>query len=200
MSPPPDNKPDFFRALRPEPVRVLGVDLLPFSLGHAAHLIRFGCYPITDPADLLLALVICSTRFEDLPGVIGGRWFRLRMRIWGWTHGWIIRRRFTQKMQLFNSYITAGSVGPEIFERDDDGEARLPGAPWLAHLKTVLQSELGYSRSDALNAPYGEALWDYYTHWENKQKVEIIDDESVTAIQRQADENHEWLVKMVGRN
>lgn len=186
-------KPDFFRALRPEPVRVLGVDLLPFSLGHAIHLKRFEAYPVMTPPDLLLALLVCSCRFDDLPAVLGDRWLPVKMKLWGWTHrNW----DFALKMQAFHDYVSAGSLGPDIYEKDQHESMELPGAPWLAHLKTVLMAELGYSRTEVLNTPYGECLWDYYTHWENRKQVDIVDDSNGFAIRRQADEMHDSLLEI----
>ena len=61
----------------------------------------------------------------------------------------------------------------------------------------TLQSKLGYSPAEALNAPFSQAMWDYYTFHEIEGNVDVQDRDKRKEMASWINDNHEELVKSV---
>jgi hypothetical protein len=163
---------DFLNAALPEPYTLLGVRLRPFCIGHALLLARHGLDPVRDTGGLVLAVVICAHRPEEFERVASSRLFRIRLAWWRLRLG---RFDVVEKIALLNDYMAANTLSPKCWETD--GKTFNPGAPFLQHLKITLQSRLNYSPSEALNAPLGAALWDYFSFWEAEGQADILSEQ-----------------------
>lgn|GEM_PF-2058115 len=188
----------------PRPFRVLGQELRPFTLGHACTLESLGLRTVDDAGALFVAVLVCTLPPGDFQRLMGSR--RLALRVWLWTssiRGQLAWTRITQgapaafaivvrALALFREYCEHHSACPEFRQLADEGrgERSAPrGAPFLEHVRVVLQAKLGYSPSEAIALPLGRALFDYFTFWEVEGRIELLDDaaeQEVNALSAQA--------------
>jgi len=162
----------FLNAIAPEPYTVLGLRLKPFSLGHAILLQRHGCDPVRDYESLITGVTICAHTWDEFHTLADDKWLPWRMRIWAWRVG---NFNIVAKIKMFNEYVADAMESPEVFESNDKPSNRL-GAPFFSVLKTTLCAKLGYTRDEALNLPFGEALFDYFSFWEIEGGCELVGD------------------------
>ena len=197
----------------PRPFRVLGQELRPFTLGHACTLESLGLRSVDDAGALFVAVLVCTLPPGDFQRLMGTR--RLALRVWLWTTSiraqlaWV---RITQgapaafgivlrALALFREYCEHHSACPEFRQLADEGrgERSAPrGAPFLEHVRVVLQAKLGYSPAEAIALPLGRALFDYFTYWEVEGRIELLDDaaeQEVNDLSAQADQlDHELVL------
>src|SRR5688572_30214618 len=80
----------FNKAADPGPHQVLGLELLPFSIGHFILLQKHGSVFVSQDggepeiSDLLLTVLICSQTYEEAKKSLRSIWLFWRMRFWGW--------------------------------------------------------------------------------------------------------------------
>lgn len=197
----------------PRPFRVLGQELRPFTLGHACTLESLGLRSVDDAGALFMAVLVCTLPPGDFQRLMGTRRLALRVGLWttsiraqlAWT-------RITQgapaafaivvrALALFRQYCEHHSACPEFRQLADEGrgERSAPrGAPFLEHVRVVLQSKLGYSPAEAIALPLGRALFDYFTYWEVEGRIELLDDaaeQEVNDLSAMADQlDHEPII------
>lgn len=173
---------DYLAAALPEPFTILGQRLTPFSLGHLLLLRRFdnafvvpGGSPSLD--DLAFAVFVCADSYEVAVREMAAPDVLARVEEWGRNLGPFV---LDEKVEEFNRYLIAGSQGPEA---NEDGQThRQPGAPFIHRVRMVLQGRLNYSFSDAMNCPWGLALWDYFGFWEMEGAVKLFSEEDAERI------------------
>ena len=197
----------------PRPFRVLGQELRPFTIGHACTLESLGLRSVDDAGALFVAVLVCTLPPWDFQRLMGSR--RLALRVWLWTssiRGQLAWTRITQgapaafaivvrALALFREYCEHHSACPEFRQLAEKsrGERSTPrGAPFLEHVRVVLQAKLGYSPSEAIALPLGRALFDYFTFWEVEGRIELLDDaaeQEVNDLSAQADQlDHELVL------
>jgi hypothetical protein len=186
---------DYLLAAIPEPVTILKHRLLPFSLGHAKLLRRFGnafiAGRIPNIGDLLVAVFICSrTYHEGIDGLENTHFTAYRAK-WQKLVG---KFDFLQTCQSFAKYMREGSRWPELHEPDEGG--RTPGAPFIQRVQLILQGRLNHSLEEALNKPWGEALHDYFAFWELEGQIKILSQDDLDSVDSQrAKEIREEILK-----
>ncbi len=197
----------------PRPFRVLGQELRPFTLGHACTLESLGLRSVDEAGALFMAVLVCTLPPGDFQRLMGTRRLALRVGLWttsiraqlAWTR--ITRGApaafaiVVRALALFRQYCEHHSACPEFRQLAEEsrGERSAPrGAPFLEHVRVVLQSKLGYSPAEAIALPLGRALFDYFTYWEVEGRIELLDDEAekeVNALSEQAEAlDHELTI------
>lgn len=158
----------------PEPYQILGLRLKPICLGHYIHMERFGVsFANGDPAtpaglsDLVMAVAICSMTYEEFPRFLENPHWRKRLKVWG---GKCSIFDIQEKVSLFQRYLEEGSRKPIVVFENNSTES---GAHWAQCVKLALV-ELGYTASQALNLPLGEAFADFYKRAENAGVLRIV--------------------------
>jgi len=193
----------YFSAAIPEPYRILGLELKPLSLGRYKTLKRFGCAFVADGEakatvqDLLLGLVVCSTRVDEfLVSLRSGeaekdirRWGRkvcpfawLGMlpyigKYWRKNHSFNI----VEKMGLFKSYLEEGSKAPKYWDESTDN--RQSGAHWSHSLEVTLRGELGWTEEEINESPLTKALADYFRYAESNGLVRLMTEDEIAMIE-----------------
>lgn len=173
---------DYLAAALPEPFTILGQRLTPFSLGHLLLLRRFenafvvpGGAPSID--DLAFAVFVCSQTYEEAAAAIAEPDIHKRVEEWGKSLGPF---DLGEKLADFDRYLCAGSTGPDV---NEDGQThRQPGAPFIHRVRMVLQGRLNYSFEEAMNCPWGLALWGYFGFWETEGAVRLFSPEDAERI------------------
>jgi len=188
----------YLRAVVPEPFRVLGLKLEPFSIGHYLLLHRFDVAFVTgvEPniGDLFLGVWICAHSWEENNALLDSSRFWEDMATWrGQVYGrgllgWVRPRKVDlgEKTKLFLDYVEQGLRWPKFFYEDQQASATA-GAPFVQTVKVVLMKEVGLSESDVLNRPMALCLWDYITLGELNGKVQIYNEAEHQAMQSGAD-------------
>jgi hypothetical protein len=182
----------YFKAVLPEPYRILGLTLRPLSLGRYLLLKRFNCSFVAEgpalprPGDLLIGIFICSFRCGEFLALLESGKFVQEMERWGEkvfkTGPWRkylpkkLQRpepfNYVEKVELFKRYLNEGTATPEYFQKDDGGQ--VSGAHWSQSVEVVLRSELGWTTEEIQEAPLSKAISDYYKWLENKGVIDLV--------------------------
>jgi len=186
----------FLRLALPEPQVILGQELRPLSIGHLLFLDKLSLLPATSPEQLVLAILVCTRETADIIPTLQDRWLAFKIHIWLMRFSPFRKIDWTEKVSAFCDYISDGTETPSAMSLRDDGKNTLAesGTPFLQHLKTTLQAKLNYSPAEALDCPYVQAIWDFYTHHEIEGNVLVCDREHRQEMKDQADRNHAALV------
>tara|TARA_X000001382_G_scaffold129259_1_gene120799 strand:+ start:438 stop:1040 length:603 start_codon:yes stop_codon:yes gene_type:complete len=187
---------DHVSAIFPAPFVVLGQKLKPLTLGHLFWLDQLDCKVVTNLNDLICAILVCSDDWQKFERTASSLSLRLRLRVWQWRLSWRWRKDKAgplNAINLFNKYLEEACTPPDVFTKGDNKGSI--GTPWLYHLKTVLQSKLGYSRNEALSLKMREAVFDYYSQAELNGTIQLVS-EFDREMQNLANENHERLDKL----
>lgn len=158
----------------PDPYRILGLRLRPFSLGHYLLMQRFGCNFLADDVstatreDLILGVLICSMRHAEFLVFIEQKNFAKEMVAWGKRIGLF---DFPEKSGLFQKYLRASLDEPDYIELHPSQGG---SGDWAQNLKLVLVTKLFYTEADALDMPLSKALADYYKLAESEGAVRLI--------------------------
>ncbi len=140
--------------VQPPRVRCIGVELLPFSLGHllllratGSRYVRGEC-PLFD--DLIAGAFICAHSWEENQRLLHAplrRW--LRLKVWGLFAG-----KFDVLSQLLTLHwhIANATRLPEQAKASSNSGVRYLCSEWETRLFAYLKS-IGYSDREALNMP-----------------------------------------------
>lgn len=153
-------QPGYAQAAIPEPYRILGLRLRPFSLGHWLLMQRFQCAFAegNDPShgDLLTGVLICSMRYQEFLDFIEQKNFRKQIIKWGKRVGML---DLQDRAELFKKYLSDSLSEPAYIELRPGGDGV---GDWAQNLKITLMTRLGYSEGEVLDMPLSKALADYY--------------------------------------
>lgn len=185
------NEGAFGKAIVPEPYTVLGIKLRPFSLGHLFLMRRFGCGFAEDGdnvsvgiGDLILGVAICSRSYEEFLADLDSGELEKFVAEWGKE----VQKQIesdehfnpVRRFALFHQYMKEGAQMPKFFiERDTKGES---GLHWSHQILSILISECGYSRTEALNAPLTQCLNDFCAYAERQGTITLMKDWELEAI------------------
>lgn len=157
-----DNNHSFALALHPNRVRVAGVLLMPFCLGHAILLTRIksplagywtGEQKEIGVADIAWALWICSRHATEAHQKLGS-WWTIRS-IKKLANRVADNGSLTTHREIF-TYLENGFSGPKMRK---ESKSTPCGSPLLAMLYASLLSHFHRSDSEAFNTPIALALW-----------------------------------------
>lgn len=185
----------YFKSVLPARPRILGLRLLPLSLGRYKILRRFGCAFVAEepaamtPGDLILGIYICSNRCDEFIRLFDSGKCWKEIKRWGRK---IEKESFDylEKILLFKRYISDSCKPPKYFEEEDCGGKS--DAHWSHSMDVILRSELNWTDEEVNEKPLGKAVFDYYKWLENKGAIRLMDDDSA----RIADENAKALASM----
>jgi hypothetical protein len=202
---------DFFCKAIPEPVQILGLKLLPLSIGRYRRMARHGVGFVSekkvsaDGKDLILGVLICSmpcrtwdelSTSEILPKIVN-QWFNqiqalppfyLRGSI-----GKIISASFIGKWwRKHNSFDLYEKC--KLFKRYIEDAQVIPryiskqqsssksASHWSHSIEVALRSQLNWDSQDIEEAPLSKALADYFKHLENEGLITILTEQDFQQI------------------
>tara|TARA_Y100001938_G_scaffold150569_1_gene242132 strand:- start:2719 stop:3108 length:390 start_codon:yes stop_codon:yes gene_type:complete len=116
------------------------------------------------------------------------------MRLLRWRLG---KFDWMEKFELWDEYYTRSMKTPCAVPKNDGKGLADSATPFLQHLKVTLQSKLGYSPAEALNAPFSQAMWDYYVFHEIEGNVDVQDRDKRNELAQWINDNHDELVRAV---
>jgi hypothetical protein len=166
---------DYLQAAIPKPVTILGQRLHDFSLGLNMLLLRHESGFLSEggikAGDLEFAIFICCHEYDEAREQLERPDLAELLKEWAKKCGAFDYR---EKCGAFLDYLRDGSAMPELLPIDEEKTGRTPGAPFLQLVKVTVMGELGYTRHEALNAPLGEVLHDYWAYHERKGQAKIL--------------------------
>ena len=193
----------YFLAALPEPRRVLGVELKPLTLGHRLILQRAECSFVLGTeatfADLVLGVAVCSRSYAAAlrfltPGLSERIWLR-----WRGIVTWLAVKRgynLPAAAEAFRDYIAEACRMPH-FSYEENDKAKPIRAPADAVLKVALQESLGYSADEALNLPYGQAIYEHLISNARKGHIELVDEAWEDTYNRLQHSSQEEIDRMI---
>lgn len=176
----------------PTRFRVLGLRLVPFTVGHARLLDRIELDEINDGASCLLAAKLCSMPSDKAERWINSRFLGLRMIALAFGRKRLMRspEEVNKAVKVFGEYLDESTRVP-VYQTNGDGQGRKLGTPFAQHLRAVLLSKLGYCPQEVDRTPYLQAMWDYISFMEAEGLITVdegITNEQEEALFRQANE------------
>ena len=182
----------------PEPYRILGLTLRPFSIGHHLLMQRFECAFVAEKEtkaganDLILGVLICSMQYQEFLDLIESRQLapalaRWRKKIMPFSFLGVMpflgrwwRRHYAfnvvEKMQLFSSYLKAGMKVPLYWEEEG---CESSAAHWTQCVLNVLCGQLGYDYNHAVNMPMTQAFEDYFRYAESHKIIRLMTEDEI---------------------
>lgn len=187
----------FAEQIIPDPWRVFGVALKPFTVGHSILLERikspFAFGGNADVDDIARAILFFTSDFEG--GVKSLYRRTLSQKVWQWRFKvWAFFNKdkaLAGRLILANYISEARGARPSCFvNKSKTAVTHAPDS--LITIATLLR--LGYTECEALNMPYGKANWLYYGWLHSEGAVDFKDPKHsdlfsrVAAAQRKAKE------------
>lgn len=192
---------NFCDSVLPEPVRILGLTLRPYSIGSEILLLRqrnplviltgeqFSVFtPGSQMQAVRNAVLVCYRSWSE------NRRPEKWLKLWQWK---IRRMDHGQSIIDFLKYRAAGSTFPpspseearRVYSKDDGDRGRLLGAPFLCRLYAFIsklpEREIRQHGPTAWDFPLGFATFLYLTHLENEGANQIENE-------REAEVRREW--------
>jgi len=185
-----DERP-YVDAIMPEPFQVLGIRLLPFSLGHYVLLrsleVAFVCGTEPTDADVVTAAWICSASFEDGLASIGDPDSKREIAEWGcalarptWKHRLGLRPPvqidWETQAKLLSEYISEARSCPAYMASQSSERLAAPG--WQT-MRITLMRDLKLSDAEIMNRSYRLCLADYLTLKALDGRVTMVDTDAI---------------------
>jgi len=167
---------NFFSAAVPEPHTILGLRLLPFSLGHRILLKRINSGFLSDGKitfnDLVSSVFICAHSWKEnidalhnhqLTDEFMHRWQRALFGQTGWKYYLGLRQPvipdLEEKAKAFNEYLQDGESHPG-YRFEPGGEL---DCPIEQIVKVTLLSQTSLTEAELMDRSWSLCLWDYLT-------------------------------------
>jgi hypothetical protein len=200
---------EFYIAAVPEPTRILGVKLLPLSIGHLILLNRIESAFVSPGQecsieDLALSILICSLNYKDGLALFEDTGLPSFMLAWhdkiagvSWLTKIGIKQPiaidFKQKSLEFSEYISRHSKAP--FYSYGEGDFQSTDCPPVQIVRVSLMKELGISDEQIMDRPWALCLWDFITLKALAGHVKIINRADMEEKQAMADKIHDQIMK-----
>lgn len=185
----------YAEALFPDPVRVFGVQLQRYCIGHAMLLQRLG-NPLEcgsgsvegwQIGEILEAVYVCSRTWQRAYSGVRSKWTRRLLRWWGWqlrrmSIGKYEFRRFEAEM-LLRQYVAEAWTGPDLWEVQQPSGGKTTTIDRLVHLMGIARIELHCDLEGTLSLPLRTALYDAATVSVRNGRSEFVSDEEIALIE-----------------
>lgn len=171
----------------PQAPKVLGVRLVPYTIGHALILQRLGSPYVfggeIKPNDLAEAVIVCSQSPFDSIKTIKSPFKNLLLILWGFK---ISKMDLVEESKIFRAWIDAQSTAPEVLM--ESGSRKRLAIPWPERLLIALSS-LGIDGNDGIEMPIGDAERLVLAHAEMSGKVDLWSDDFESMYQSRISES-----------
>ena len=166
-----DNAALYYAAALPEPPKILGLQMRPYSLGHQIILSRHGCEILNGTvlySDFIFSVLVCSHTWEDW-GKNKDSWLLpFFLKFWGWKNR---KADLKEESRKFLQYLDDGRFHPDINRKEGGKELQIPCE---ARLKVLMMKELGLNESEVLNRPLSLCHWEWCALGEMNGSIELF--------------------------
>ena len=161
----------------PEPPEVLGLRLVPYTVGHALVLQRLGSPYVMGgmigPADLAEAVLVCSQSPLQSVRTIKSKW--KSVLLWVWSKR-ISQLNLVKESDRFSLWLKEQSNAPEVLMEAGKSQKR-PAMPWPERV-LVGCINVGLNADDVIHLPIGDAERLILAHAELHGQVDLWDSQS----------------------
>ena len=168
----------------PQAPVVLGVRLVPYTVGHAIVLQRLGSPFVMggeiNPTDLVEAVTVCSQSPLESIKSIKTRFSGLMLWLWGKR---IVKMNALVESDKFQLWLKEQSTAPEVL-MEAGSKSKTPAMPWPERV-LVGCLNIGIAPDDAIQMPLGDAERLILAHAEMMGQVQLWDDQSESIWQNQ---------------
>lgn len=176
-----------FSAAFPEPQTILGLRLLPLSLGRYRLLKRFECPFVDDEKkeigikelnkELFFSLVICALPCDEFCQLLNTGKLRKELKRWGKKLEKIVNKKgfsILESFAAFRRYLDDGSSVPWIvLSKQDNSETSM--VHWSSSIEVTLRSKVGWTQKEIDENPLTKALADFFKYMESEGMVKLYD-------------------------
>lgn len=180
---------DFYTAFLPETTRILGLPLLPLSLGHRIILRKISSPFLAggniDIDDLACAAMVCAQSYQDALSSFSDPDLDSFMTEW---HEKISKEGpidYSANLLEFFAYLERNSQGPNYAW--DDRLAKTIDCPVEQVIKVCLMRDLHFSESEILDRPWRLCLWDYATLKAMSGAVQLFSEDTLNGAKETAE-------------
>jgi hypothetical protein len=196
-----------FKTAFPPQFTILGVRLLPLSLGRYRLLKWANVAFVADGEasagadDLFTGIVICGMPCADFRSLLNTGRLERHLQKWGKRLGRQIRRErgfnLFEKMGLFQNYITEAQELPWVALPVQGGEVpEYSNTHWSLNMEVILRGNLGWSLDEVEEAPLTKALADYFQFMESSGAVRLMPANLYREMISEGQRNADVLLKM----
>lgn len=196
-----------FEAALPEPYTILGLRLLPLSLGRYRLLKRFNCPFVADEQkeitieeltkELFFALLVCGFPVDEFKGLLNNdRKFKKEARRFGKISNKIVKRtknfNILEHFNAFKRYLDDHSKTPWVV-LSSQNQTETSMAHWSSSMLVTLGSKLNWSEKQIDENPISEAQMVFFKYAESEGMVKLYDFAAYDAMQGEAKANGDAL-------
>lgn len=178
----------YFKAARPEPPRIIGLQLRPYSLGHHVALHAYDSSFVKGSPDLfsdmILGVFICSQSWADWEAWRQSWKLPVFLKLWGKLAG---KFDVKKEAERFTTYVHEGSFCPEAVTPTKGREL---GAPWEARIQLFLLRELRLKFAGAMDFPLALAWQLYCAHHEAEGGMRLLTEAEIQQLDEQKTPDH----------
>jgi hypothetical protein len=200
-----------FTAALPEPQIILGLRLLPLSLGRYQMLKRFDCPFVDDEMrevqtdsltkELFFALLICGLPVSEFKQLLNQpKKLAKEARRFGKVSGKVIARtkgfNIFQSFEQFKRYLSSATSMPwHVSPRSrDDGESV---SHWSHSMEVTLRARAGWSQNEIDEEPMSKAMTFFFKYLESEGQVDLVTHETWEYIESTGEANAKALAEHI---
>ena len=206
--PTPSSAAGEFKSDFPAQFTVLGVKLLPLSLGRY-RLMKYAELAFVSESetnatveDLFTGIVICGMTVKGFQDLITTGKLEKALSKWTKKLRKQIRKEagfnILQKISLFARYIQEGQKLPWVAMEIQSDNATPTNTHWSTNVEIILRGQIGWSRQEIDEEPLTKALADYFKHMENEGCVRLMPHNLYGQMMEEGIANAKVLERMVG--
>lgn len=150
--------------------KILGLDLLPLTLGHLRILESLDCYEARDPGELGLACIVCSRPAARAIPFLKSRLLPFRLLVWRLILG---RWDFAEKRQDWSDYLRFNHEMPETLQ-SVDASAPQCHVPTHQMIRSRLMADLHIAPGAIDDMPILQAMWDLLAHDVRHRRIMML--------------------------
>lgn len=200
-----------FEAAMPEPHTILGLRLLPLSLGRYQLLKRFDCPFVSDEQkeigmeelnkELFFALLICGLSVDEFKFLSDHpNKLKKQARKFGKVAEKVIKRTkdfsLIQVFAQFRNFLDEGSKVPwMVLSCNNNAETSM--VHWSGSIETALRSKIGWTQDEVNERPLTDALSIFFRYMESEGAVKLYDFDVYEEMQVEAKANGEAMEKIL---
>ena len=196
-----------FKAAMPEPHTVLGLRLLPLSIGRYRLLKRFNSPFVSEDdvemslnsivGELVFALIVCGLRCDEFENLIDTGKIEKECRRFNKNFVRLVKKtkgfNLFEHVEKFKSYISESTDLPWVVVQNSEpsGES---ASHWSHGIEVTLRSEVGWTPEEIEEKPLAKGLCDYFKHLEMHGSVTLVSHEDHAIMESFGNENAKILM------
>lgn len=198
-----------FTAAMPEAHAVMGLRLLPLSIGRYRMMARHDCAYVREeeatatPEDLLFGAVVCAQRVDEFERKLESGELEKELKRYGKRLVKSLKKakefNLFFEMAKFKLYIEEGQQLPWVVMEKNQSNESSP-CHWSSSVEIVLRSKAGWTKEEIDEQPLTKALADYWKIAEAEGAVTLYSRDAADELQAMAEANGVKMAQAFNQN